>query len=461
MKLGFMTNILAQNGMKSLTEISDWALENGFEDMEVGPLVPLDEGEFGRALDKGISITALAYCRNYLSTDEEEAALHLAEPNKRILFASGMGIEKVVTSLSLIHILLKRAEAFAGHFPGCTAYQSVEEMLLKEDVDVIHVLTPHFLHKEHVIRSLNAGNHVLTEKPIAIYTEDARELIRTAKENHRQFGVIFQNRYIPGIREARRMVEAGELVHPIGAFSNLNWFRPASYYECDWKGRWETEGGGVVIDQAIHSIDTVSYTHLDVYKRQEFCQTAALLSQQPLRHIKHMASQIPDNAGAGESLLHSPLAEHARIGHSVGTHYLTPPEDLPQRALLNQLLHVAESRNIPVAESNHAHLSAQLRIVERFLAVLLPEGKRLFTQNVLFSLQRCHRQIYMGDIGRADADRVHLVQQLLIALAHRRPIQRLPFDKLLPSLRRHIVHRRNPGPRYQLPGCLLYISICV
>lgn len=101
MKLGFMTNILAQNGMKSLTEISDWALENGFEDMEVGPLVPLDEGEFGRTLDKGISITALAYCRNYLSTDEEEAALHLAELKKRILFASGMGIEKVVTSTGI------------------------------------------------------------------------------------------------------------------------------------------------------------------------------------------------------------------------------------------------------------------------------------------------------------------------------------------------------------------------
>ena len=155
--------------------------------------------------------------------------------------------------------VLKRAETFAGHFPGCTAYQSAEEMLLKKDVDVIHVLTPHFLHKEHVIKILNAGNHVLTEKPIAIYPEDAREMIRTARENHRQFGVIFQNRYIPGIREARRMVEAGELVHPIGAFSNLNWFRPASYYECDWKGRWETEGGGVVIDQAIHSIDMVRY----------------------------------------------------------------------------------------------------------------------------------------------------------------------------------------------------------
>lgn len=153
----------------------------------------------------------------------------------------------------------ERAEAFAGHFPGCTPYQSVEEMLAAENVDVIHVLTPHFLHKEHVLMSLQAKKHVLTEKPIAIDPGDAREMIAAAKANDRQFGVIFQNRYIPGIKEARRMVEAGELVHPLGAFSNLNWFRPASYYECDWKGRWETEGGGVIIDQAIHSIDLVRH----------------------------------------------------------------------------------------------------------------------------------------------------------------------------------------------------------
>lgn len=154
--------------------------------------------------------------------------------------------------------VLERAEAFAAHFPGCKPYERLEDML-KMDLDVVHVLTPHFLHKEHVIASLRAGKHVLTEKPIAIHVEDAFEMIDTAKMADRRLGVIFQNRYIPGIQEARRLVEAGALGRPLGAFSNLNWYRPASYYECDWKGRWETEGGGVVIDQAIHSIDMVRY----------------------------------------------------------------------------------------------------------------------------------------------------------------------------------------------------------
>lgn len=160
-------------------------------------------------------------------------------------FQKADGTMKVCCAVDKV---LKRVKTFAGHFLGCIAYQSAEEMLSEKDVDVTHVLTPHLLRKECAIKSLNAGNYVLTEKPIVIYPEDIREIIRTTRENYRQFNVISQNRYIPGIREARRMVEAGELVHPIGASSNLNWFRPASYYRYDWKGRWETEGGGVVID---------------------------------------------------------------------------------------------------------------------------------------------------------------------------------------------------------------------
>ncbi len=101
MKLGFMTNILVQNGMGTLSEIADWALENGFSDMEVGPSIPLDQKEYEAVKRKGISITALAYCRNYLSSDEAEAALHLEELKKRILFASEMGIEKIVTSTGI------------------------------------------------------------------------------------------------------------------------------------------------------------------------------------------------------------------------------------------------------------------------------------------------------------------------------------------------------------------------
>lgn len=152
----------------------------------------------------------------------------------------------------------RRAEAFAAQFPGCGASADYEELLAQKP-DVVHVLTPHFLHKEHVIRALQAGCNVLTEKPIALHIEDAQAMMQAAADNDRRLGVIFQNRYIEGIQEAKSLLDDGTLGKVTGAWSTLNWWRPASYYACDWKGSWEKEGGGVVIDQAIHSIDLVRY----------------------------------------------------------------------------------------------------------------------------------------------------------------------------------------------------------
>ncbi len=75
---------------------------------------------------------------------------------------------------------IERARAFAEHFEGC-GYSDALEDLLKQPLDVVHVLTPHFLHHDHVIACLKAGFHVLTEKPIAIDPRDGREMIDTAR----------------------------------------------------------------------------------------------------------------------------------------------------------------------------------------------------------------------------------------------------------------------------------------
>ena len=102
MRLGFMTNILVKKGMVHLDEIADWAAEQGFEDLEVGPTVPMERELFERVLEKGkVTITSLTYCRNFLSTDSEEAKAHLAELKKRIAFAGDLGIEKIVTSTGI------------------------------------------------------------------------------------------------------------------------------------------------------------------------------------------------------------------------------------------------------------------------------------------------------------------------------------------------------------------------
>lgn len=109
MKIGFLTNALVEQARHSgdrrfqtLDEVANWAADYGFTDLECGPMLPLDRAATERVLGQGrINITALIYCRNYLSTDAQEAENHLSELEKRIQFAGALGIDKVVTSTGI------------------------------------------------------------------------------------------------------------------------------------------------------------------------------------------------------------------------------------------------------------------------------------------------------------------------------------------------------------------------
>lgn len=109
MRIGFLTNALVEQAKRSksmdfqtLEQVADWAVEHGFTDLECGPMLPLDRSSYEKVLSEGkIAVTALIYCRNYLSTDEAEAERHLTELKKRIEFAGDLGIEKVITSTGI------------------------------------------------------------------------------------------------------------------------------------------------------------------------------------------------------------------------------------------------------------------------------------------------------------------------------------------------------------------------
>ncbi len=102
MKLGFMTNVLVKQGIKQLDELAVWAESHGFQDMEVGPTVPMEREAFEKVITDGkVGISSLTYCRNFLSTDQSEAESHISELKKRIDFAGELGIEKIVTSTGI------------------------------------------------------------------------------------------------------------------------------------------------------------------------------------------------------------------------------------------------------------------------------------------------------------------------------------------------------------------------
>jgi UDP-N-acetyl-2-amino-2-deoxyglucuronate dehydrogenase len=146
----------------------------------------------------------------------------------------------------------------------CTPYQSFEEMVEAEDIDVLHICLPHYLHKRYAMLAAEHGINILTEKPMSLRAQDAEAMIQSARTNQVMLGVIFQNRYTKGIQELKKRLVAGALGKPLAAKLQVTWSRTPDYYNSsDWKGTWDREGGGVIIDQAIHTLDLVNWLIAD------------------------------------------------------------------------------------------------------------------------------------------------------------------------------------------------------
>ncbi|MGI6567290.1 MAG: Gfo/Idh/MocA family oxidoreductase [Firmicutes bacterium] len=160
---------------------------------------------------------------------------------------------------AVVDIKPERAEAFGQHY-GVKAYTDYRDVLKLDDVDAVQIATPHYCHAEIAIAALRAGKDVLTEKPMAITVEDMEAMIKTADECGRTLGVIFQNRYNDASQAVKKAVEEGKLGAILGTRAVITWRRTDEYYsESDWKGTWDKEGGGVLIDQAIHTIDLMQW----------------------------------------------------------------------------------------------------------------------------------------------------------------------------------------------------------
>ncbi len=143
---------------------------------------------------------------------------------------------------------------------SCKAYVDYKKMIDEENLDVVHICTPHYLHAPMAIYAVQAGVNVLTEKPMSIQLEDAKAMIDTAQEKEVVLGVIFQNRYNPGSILIKETLASGQLGAIISSKLSVTWNRSDEYYsKSDWKGTWALEGGGVIIDQAIHTMDLLRW----------------------------------------------------------------------------------------------------------------------------------------------------------------------------------------------------------
>ncbi|MBR1867499.1 MAG: Gfo/Idh/MocA family oxidoreductase [Clostridia bacterium] len=153
----------------------------------------------------------------------------------------------------------ERADRAAAKY-NCTAYYDYKDLIKKELIDVVHICVPHYLHPVITRYALEQGVNVLCEKPMAIKMEDALYNVALAERQNLKYGVIFQCRFNDSAKLVKQTLESGNLGKIISARVVLTWCKPDSYYSLsDWKGTWDKEGGGVIIDQAIHSLDLANW----------------------------------------------------------------------------------------------------------------------------------------------------------------------------------------------------------
>ena len=147
--------------------------------------------------------------------------------------------------------------------PWTTSYEAV---LDEKTVDAVLISTPHHLHAEQAVKAASAGKHILVEKPLAHSLEDATRIVTAAKKAGVSLSPCLELRYLPHMVKARRLVDEGALGDVLGATLAYHLYKPPFYWQrgysggtSNWRDRWETAGGGVLIMNAIHYLDWLLY----------------------------------------------------------------------------------------------------------------------------------------------------------------------------------------------------------
>lgn len=183
--------------------------------------------------------------------------------------------------------------------------QLVEEM----QPDVVHICTPHHQHANVAVDCLAAGVHVVLEKPLAHTIADGDRVIEAAERGPAKIAVCFQNRYNATSQAVRSLLDSAEIGKILGGSATVMWQRSADYYRAKpWRGRWETSGGGLLINQAIHTLDLLQW----------FLGGVSMVRGQVATHLLADTIEVEDTAelvlshdSGARSVLYATLANSA------------------------------------------------------------------------------------------------------------------------------------------------------
>jgi predicted dehydrogenase len=148
-----------------------------------------------------------------------------------------------------------KAEEFAARY-NTRSYEDIQKMVTDNKSDLVIVCTAHPYHKQPAVEAALAGANVLVEKPLASDLQDCDDIIEACNNNHVRLGVISQRRWYEPVKRIKLAIEEGKIGKPVLAVVTMLGWRDKAYYDSDaWRGKWKTEGGGVLVNQSPHQLD--------------------------------------------------------------------------------------------------------------------------------------------------------------------------------------------------------------
>ncbi len=215
--------------------------------------------------------------------------------------------EERCTVVALCDMYPEKAQALAEKEQlQAQVYKDYRQVLERKDIDLVSICLPPSAHAETTLASLEAGKHVLVEKPMAASLEECDAMIQAAERSGKFLSVVAQNRYKIPTMKVKQILQSGKLGRILYTMVNSFWWRGQSYYDLWWRGTWEQEGGGCTLNHAVHHIDLLRW-----FLGMPQNVTAVITN------VNHENSEVEDLSAA---LLRYPKGELAQLTASLVCH---------------------------------------------------------------------------------------------------------------------------------------------
>ena len=178
--------------------------------------------------------------------------------------------------VAVCDLIPEKMEKIAEKVPNLKMYTDFSDLIADPDIDIISICLPSSLHAEYAVRAMEAGKHVLVEKPIDITVDAAQKIEEARLRTGKKAGVIHQNRFNLDMYRIKSAVESGGLGKLyLGTFA-VKWYREQSYYDRGgWRGTWKYDGGGSLMNQSIHTVDLMQWLMGEVRSVRSVAGTVA------------------------------------------------------------------------------------------------------------------------------------------------------------------------------------------